>query len=577
MTLAYSYIRFSSLDQIKGDSLRRQFEATRRYCDQHRLLLDDSLTMRDLGVSAFRSRNATHGALARFFDAIEAGRVKPGSVLIVESLDRLSRAEVLTALELFIRIINAEIMIVTVLDGKEYTKQSVNANPFDLMYSVMVMSRANEESTTKSKRLASSWEQKRMRAAERPVTSRCPGWLQLSETGKFVFLQNESAIVRRIVNLALSGRGAPAITALLNRERVPPISKRKKKRPTHWNVATIRHITRSRTLIGEYQPHRYVNGKPVPEGESIKGYYPGLISENEFYRLQAGISARSKVRGRGARNVVNLFGKVLVSGQDDGTIVLMHRRKGSLDMVSANFLRGLSTYRSFNYHEFEHHFLQWVKELTLEEEPLRFDTDALTGRLAEVRERIIKTQKAIDESGNFDAMLSLLKRLSGQEASLTVELEEARSKRNAPVGGEVVAEVSDLTAKLEKLDGEELRSARERLRSRITLLCRRIRVWIGGKRNEKVCIADVEFMDNKHRVFAVRTERGKPTAAAGTPQPVNPTRLNIERLMRYYPKLLKAVAHGKVKRISTGIVFYGNAPPIPSRDEKHPKRFQSRL
>jgi DNA invertase Pin-like site-specific DNA recombinase len=54
--------------------------------------------MRDLGVSAFRSRNATHGALARFFEAIEAGRVRPSSVLIVESLDRLNRAEVLTAL-----------------------------------------------------------------------------------------------------------------------------------------------------------------------------------------------------------------------------------------------------------------------------------------------------------------------------------------------------------------------------------------------------------------------------------------------------------------------------------------------
>src|SRR5262245_10294917 len=107
MRIAYSYIRFSTPEQARGDSSRRQLDASSRYCEQHGLHLDDSLTLRDLGISAFKGRNVTHGTLGEFLKAVETGRVKPSAVLIVESLDRLSRAEVLAALTLFTRIIEA--------------------------------------------------------------------------------------------------------------------------------------------------------------------------------------------------------------------------------------------------------------------------------------------------------------------------------------------------------------------------------------------------------------------------------------------------------------------------------------
>lgn len=54
MTLAYSYIRFSTAEQAKGDSLRRQMERTQEYLSGKDLILDESLTMKDLGVSAFK-------------------------------------------------------------------------------------------------------------------------------------------------------------------------------------------------------------------------------------------------------------------------------------------------------------------------------------------------------------------------------------------------------------------------------------------------------------------------------------------------------------------------------------------
>jgi len=47
---AYSYIRFSSLEQAKGDSYRRQLERTEKYCKEHNLVLNDT-RYADLGVS----------------------------------------------------------------------------------------------------------------------------------------------------------------------------------------------------------------------------------------------------------------------------------------------------------------------------------------------------------------------------------------------------------------------------------------------------------------------------------------------------------------------------------------------
>jgi hypothetical protein len=49
-TTAYSYIRFSSLEQAKGDSPRRQTEMTAKWCERHGVKLSDDLKLRDEGT-----------------------------------------------------------------------------------------------------------------------------------------------------------------------------------------------------------------------------------------------------------------------------------------------------------------------------------------------------------------------------------------------------------------------------------------------------------------------------------------------------------------------------------------------
>jgi hypothetical protein len=43
--------------------------------------------------------------------------------------------------------------VVTTSDGREYNRERLKANPMDLVYSLLVMIRAHEESDTKSKRV----------------------------------------------------------------------------------------------------------------------------------------------------------------------------------------------------------------------------------------------------------------------------------------------------------------------------------------------------------------------------------------------------------------------------------------
>jgi DNA invertase Pin-like site-specific DNA recombinase len=88
---AFSYVRFSTAQQSEGGSLNRQMALSQGYCERKGLRLDGTLTLRDLGVSAFRGDNVREGARAGFLEACRAGRVPKGSVLIVESLDRLNR------------------------------------------------------------------------------------------------------------------------------------------------------------------------------------------------------------------------------------------------------------------------------------------------------------------------------------------------------------------------------------------------------------------------------------------------------------------------------------------------------
>lgn len=100
-SVAYSYVRFSTPEQRKGDSLRRQTEGAADWCKRNKVTLDTCKTLHDLGKSAFTGKHRTNPdrhALASFLALVQRGEVPHGSYLIIENLDRLSREHIQPAM-----------------------------------------------------------------------------------------------------------------------------------------------------------------------------------------------------------------------------------------------------------------------------------------------------------------------------------------------------------------------------------------------------------------------------------------------------------------------------------------------
>ena len=113
--------------------------------------MDEDLALSDLGISAFKGKNATEGALAAFLIAAKEGRIPRGSILLVESLDRLSRNTITDAVALLTSIVRAGIRVVSLIDGKEWNENTIN-DTVNFMMSVLLFARAHEESATKARR-----------------------------------------------------------------------------------------------------------------------------------------------------------------------------------------------------------------------------------------------------------------------------------------------------------------------------------------------------------------------------------------------------------------------------------------
>ncbi|MDR5738025.1 recombinase family protein [Caballeronia sp. LZ016] len=311
MPRAYSYVRFSTPEQSKGDSLRRQQELSEAYAAKHGLTLDTTLTFHDLGVSAYKGSNVERGRLGDFLHACDTGLVLPGSYLLVESLDRLSRAEVMDAFDLFRSILKKQITIVTLTDNRVYSSRTTEMT--DLIISLTVMSRAHEESLTKSKRQRAAWNNKRANIGTKKLTARSPLWLKLNaDRTEFNFIPERIEIVKEIISLAKNGFGQLAIAKMLNERGTPAFSGEK----NAWHSSYIQKILTSKQLYGEFQPGETINGRKIISGPPIEDYYPAVITKDEFYSLQA-FRAQNAVGGGRARKgttVPNLLSGLLRCG-----------------------------------------------------------------------------------------------------------------------------------------------------------------------------------------------------------------------------------------------------------------------
>jgi len=443
---AYSYVRMSTRKQLRGDSLRRQLERSKAFADEYSLLLDDSL--QDLGVSAWKGRNFKTGALGRFLSMVENGQIPKGSYLLIESLDRLSREAVPDALTLFMAIINAGIVIVTLGEDRQiYSRSGLNGDWTKLIIGLAVMSRGHEESQTKSERIRAVAKRKREQAREGKghITSITPAWIDAEriDASRYAFTLNHHAeTVRVIYEMAARGLGATAIARKLNADGVPAF-----KSKDGWYQSIIKALLLRTDVIGAFQPHRVVDGKRVPDGDPIAGYFPAAIDKDLFLRVQAMRSNPGRP-GRKGNTFANLFTGLCHCTHCGGPMTMkISRVKGNENgryLVCANYVRGhrcKDGKRHFRYEPFEAAVLDHVSEINLAEtlRGKRFDhaqkevdemIAALTLQLEELHRKEQRLAQAVeDDNQPLDAILTLLKVRQAERQTIEAQLRHQHAER----------------------------------------------------------------------------------------------------------------------------------------------------
>ncbi|HAU78905.1 MAG TPA: recombinase family protein [Agrobacterium sp.] len=443
---AYSYVRMSTRKQLRGDSLRRQLERSKAFADEHSLLLDDSL--QDLGVSAWKGRNFKTGALGRFLAMVESGQIPKGSYLLIESLDRLSREAVPDALTLFMAIINAGIVIVTLGEDRQiYSRDRLNGDWTKLIIGLAVMSRGHEESQTKSERIRAVAKRKREQAREGKghITSITPAWIDAKriDVNRYEFTLNHHAeTVRVIYEMATRGLGSTVIARKLNVDGVPAF-----KSKDGWYQSIIKALLSRPDVIGTFQPHRIQDSKRVPDGDAIENYFPAAIDKDLFLRVQA--MRRNPGRpGRKGDTFANLLTGLCHCAHCGGPMTMkMSRVRGNENgryLVCANYVRGhrcIEGNRHFRYEPLEAVILDHVKEINLAEvlQAARFATvldaidetiAALTLQLEGLRKKEQRLALAIeDDSLPPDAIIDLLKARQSERLAVEAELRHQQAER----------------------------------------------------------------------------------------------------------------------------------------------------
>jgi DNA invertase Pin-like site-specific DNA recombinase len=356
----YSYIRFSTPEQLKGDSLRRQKERSEAYARKHGLILDDSLKLEDLGISAFKGKNSTEGALAGFITAIGKGQVEKGSTLLVESLDRLSREDVVSALTQFLQIINAGVTVVTLMDEMVYNIETIKDRVEILLMSIFSMIRAHDESATKADRISRSWTEKRRKAQEegKPLTSRCPAWLEL-KNGKFVIIKERADLIKRIFKLASEGMGKRSIAKIFNSEGIETWGdgKNESRKANGWHDSYIQKILNNESVLGRYQPHYHPKGiqRRSPIGTVIENYFPAVISASLWKSFHNRTAAPRGAKG-GKGKLSNLFTRLAYDGYNGAVMRYVDKGgKGHSKYLSSDIKRinPESKGQNWSYHHFE--------------------------------------------------------------------------------------------------------------------------------------------------------------------------------------------------------------------------------
>jgi hypothetical protein len=209
-------------------------------------------------------------------------------------------------------------------------------------------------------------------------------------------------------------------------------------RAKHWNASYVGEILIDHRAVGEFQPKRRrardLDGAPIP------GYYPAVVSEEEWLAARAGAAQRRSKRGR-TSNHVNVFAGLLKNalGGDSYHCVLRQPSKGGTkDYILMNNAarEGRGKCRSFPFATFEAAILSCLKEID-PQEILNGGSGSdesliLAGELERVESKISELEAEL-LNGDVAAVAKVLRQQEEIKKDLSARLDQARQKAAFPL------------------------------------------------------------------------------------------------------------------------------------------------
>lgn len=470
MTTAYSYTRFSTAEQKKGASKSRQMDAAQAWCKKHGYTLSDDRFL-DEGRSAFKGKHIEgEGDLKRFLSLVESGRIRPGSVLILESFDRFSRLKPVRSVKLFLDVITSGIGMVFTMthDKRLITEKVLNDEPYILYSIVGEAQRAHSESAIKSERVKDAREKRRQRAIQSGEKIRVwtPPWCEFdAEKGLYKTIQARAKIVHRIFSEYLSGHGAFKISRDLNLDNIPTLghggATDYRTNSKTWQKKTVRDILKDARVIGTANHLKKEN------------YFPVIISKDIFNRAQHRLTLKAvaKPTGGPVDSVGNLFTTVCRCahcGQMMEKTITNKTYKGKITRYEYLVCGGARSgnrcsYKSVHYSHMEWSFLTLVSDdrffaaVSGSQNKAENHLAAHQGELETVERQIVKLNKFIIGDDNpSETLVKDLKEFEAKAKELRkqVQIMEAQSKSFVQPPADFSAIKNTLS---EKMKGKEFR------------------------------------------------------------------------------------------------------------------------
>lgn len=435
--VAISYIRFSSKGQREGDSVRRQLDKVRAYCRRAGLELDETLSIHDLGLPAFRGQNVKNGALGQFMEACRRGLIPSGAALIVENIDRLSRQNLLNTSGILKELLDSGIEI-HIIDLEDIVLTPGNVSDSHLNSVMAEANRARRESTAKSRWVTAAYSNKRKLVSAGGnvlIHGTVPWWCKRDGKKKPIAYPERAKLVKTIYEMSAAGMSSYKIASKFNRENAkfysPGVPFPTYTRRPNWLSQRVRDVLLSDAVLGKIQS-RVRNGSRSHDFVS-DDYYPIIVSP-ELAQAARTIVRRNRKGAKGrlpqGHLPSNMFRGLLWHGHC--AMRVSNARNGKKDAEGKKTVR--SYYEAFDengdkrrmlFHipakQLETLVLAGIRELTVEELlPPFVDTDAEFLSQAESECGILERQidnlvtVAAQGAGESAALVNRIVKLEGQ-------------------------------------------------------------------------------------------------------------------------------------------------------------------